>query len=98
MVKDNMDREGYRFFPFIFTLFMLIGIINLFGLIPYTFTPTTHIVLTFGLSLSIFIGCVGLGFYNHKIEYFSYVRAMHVSHATTLAAPLEPTPGVAGPP
>lgn len=71
MVKDNMAREGYRFFPFIFTLFMLIAIMNLFGLIPYTFTPTTHIVITFGLSLSIFIGCVGLGLVNHKIEYFS---------------------------
>ena len=71
MVKDNMEREGFRFFPLIMSLFVFIATMNLFGLIPYTFAPTTHIVVTLGLSFSIFIACVAMGFINHQIEYFS---------------------------
>ncbi len=44
---------------------------NLFGIVPYTFTPTAHIVVTFGLSLSIFLGVNLLGLVNHRSEYFS---------------------------
>jgi len=44
---------------------------NLFGIVPYTFTPTAHIVVTFGLSLSIFLGVTLLGLVNHRSEYFS---------------------------
>jgi len=44
---------------------------NLIGIIPYTFSPTSHIVVTFGLSLSIFLGVTLLGIVNHKLDYFS---------------------------
>ena len=71
MIKDNMEKEGYRFFPLILTLFIFIAVMNLFGLIPYTFTPTSHIVLTFGLSFSIFVACVMLGVVNHGLNYVS---------------------------
>jgi ATP synthase subunit 6 len=71
MIKDNMGKEGKGFLAFILTLFLLVSIINLVGLIPYTFTPTAHIAVTFGLSLSIFISCVILGFRNHSINYLS---------------------------
>jgi F-type H+-transporting ATPase subunit a len=53
MVKENIGSAGLRFFPFLFSLFLLIAVLNLVGIVPYTFTPTAHIIVTFGLSLSI---------------------------------------------
>jgi ATP synthase subunit 6 len=71
LVKNNIPDGHARFFPFIFSLFMFLAIINLIGLVPYTFTPTSHGAVSFGLSFSIFIACVAMGFINHQIEYFS---------------------------
>jgi len=71
MVKDNIGSEGSRFFPFIFTLFVFIGLMNIFGIVPYTFTPTSHIIVTFGLSLSIFFGCTFLGLINFRSDFFA---------------------------
>lgn len=71
VVKDNMGNEGRQYFPFIFTLFIFLAIMNLFGIVPYTFTPTSHIVVTFGLSLSIFLGVTLLGLVKHRLDYFS---------------------------
>ena len=50
---------------------MMIVILNLFGLVPYTFSPTAHIAVTFGLSLSIFLGVTLLGMVNYGANYFS---------------------------
>lgn len=71
MVNSNIGSSGKRFFPFILTLFVFIALMNLFGIVPYTFAPTAHIVITFGLSLSIFLGCTLLGMVNHRLDYFS---------------------------
>jgi F-type H+-transporting ATPase subunit a len=71
MVKENVGKEGIRLFSFIYTLFLFIACINIFGLIPYTFTPTSHFVITFGLSLSIFIGVLTIGLVNSKLNYIS---------------------------
>lgn len=71
VVKDNIGKEGFKYFPFILTLFIFLALMNMFGIIPYTFTPTSHIVVTFGLSLSIFLGVTILGFVNHKSDYIS---------------------------
>jgi len=71
LVKDNMGEEGMRFFPIILTIFFFIAMMNLLGLVPYVFTPTSHVVVTFGLSFSIFIGANFMGFYNHKLDYLS---------------------------
>ena len=74
MIKENIPgRDGYRFFPFLYTIFIFILIINLFGLIPYTFTPTAHFAITFGLSTSIFLATVIMGFTNFKLDYFSFL-------------------------
>jgi len=53
MVKENIGNVGLKYFPFIFSLFLLIAVLNIVGIVPYTFTPTAHIVVTFGMSLSI---------------------------------------------
>lgn len=72
IVKENIgESKGKKYFPFIFALFMMIVILNLFGLVPYTFSPTAHIAVTFGLSLSIFLGVTLLGMVNYGANYFS---------------------------
>ncbi len=71
VVKDNIGKDGLKYLPFILTIFMFIGMMNIVGIVPYTFTPTSHIVVTFGLSLSIFIGVTLLGFRIHGSEYLS---------------------------
>jgi ATP synthase subunit 6 len=71
IVRENIGDKGKKYFPFIFALFMMIVILNLFGLVPYTFSPTAHIAVTFGLSLSIFLGVTLLGMVNYGANYFS---------------------------
>ena len=71
VVKDNIGSKGFQYFPFIFTLFIFLAMINMFGIVPYTFTPTSHIAVTFGLSLSIFLGVTLLGFVNYQSNYLS---------------------------
>jgi len=56
VVKDNLGLVGLKYFPFIFTLFLFIVLLNVLGLFPYVFTPTVHIIVTLGLSFSIVIG------------------------------------------
>ena len=71
MTKENIGKKGGIYFPFIFSLFLFILVLNLFGVVPYTFSPTAHIAITFGFSLSIFLGVVLLGIVNHGFNYFS---------------------------
>jgi ATP synthase subunit 6 len=56
MVIDNIGEKSQKFFPFIFILFLFILISNLIGLIPYSFTVTSHLIVTFTLAMMIFIG------------------------------------------
>jgi F-type H+-transporting ATPase subunit a len=53
MVIENMGTSGRRFFPFAFTTFTLILLLNLFGMIPYVFSVTAHVIITFSFSLAI---------------------------------------------
>lgn len=56
LLFDNINEEGEKYFPFISVLFSFILFSNLIGLIPYSFTVTSHLIVTFTLSLSVFIG------------------------------------------
>ena len=56
MIRDNVGQEGRRYFPFIFTLFMFVFAGNLIGMIPYSFTFTSHLAVTFGLAIVASIG------------------------------------------
>jgi len=71
MVKDNVGLEGMRYFPFIFTLFMFILFGNFLGLLPYSFTFTSHIIVNAVLALFIFISVTVIGFARHGMHYFS---------------------------
>ena len=72
LLRDTVGNEGRKFFPFIFTLFMFILIGNLLGMTPYSFTFTSHIVVTFALAFTIFIGVTILGFAKHGLHFFSF--------------------------
>lgn len=69
MVRDVTGPEGMRYFPFIFTLFMFILACNLLGMIPYSFTVTSHIIVTFALAAAVFIGVTVLGFVKNGAGY-----------------------------
>lgn len=71
LVHDNLGKTGQRYFPFVLCLFLFIVILNIIGLFPYVFPPTAHIVVTFGLSLSIMIAVTILGILAFKVEFFS---------------------------
>ena len=66
-------KSGKKYFPLIFTTFVFLLISNLIGMIPYSFTTTSHLVVTFGLSLSLFIGVTQVGFENHGLHFFSFL-------------------------
>ena len=68
---DNLNEEGEKYFPFIAVLFTFILFNNLIGLIPYSFTITSHLIVTFALSFPIFIGVVIIGVQRHKINMLS---------------------------
>ena len=72
LVTDNISgNKAQYFFPLVFSLFFFILNINLIGLIPYSFTLTSHLVVTFSLSIAIFIGINIICFRLHGIEFFS---------------------------
>ncbi len=70
MIEENVGTEGMRYFPFIFTLFMFVLFGNLIGMVPYTFTYTSHIVVTFALAAVIFIGVTVIGLVRHGLHFF----------------------------
>ena len=72
LIRDTVGSEGGRFFPLIFTLFMFILFGNLLGMVPYSFTFTSQIIVTFALALIVFIGVTILGFVTHGMRFFSF--------------------------
>lgn len=72
MVRDNVGSAGQRFFPFIFTLFMFVLFLNMLGMLPYSFTVTSHIIVTFALAAFIFVGVTILGFVKHGAGFLKF--------------------------
>ncbi len=68
-INSTAGREGMKFFPFVFSLFMFILFINLIGLIPYSFTPTTHIIITATLALMVFFTVIIYGFWRNGLRF-----------------------------
>ena len=66
LLFDSINIEGEKYFPFISLIFSFILLSNLIGLIPYSFTITSHLIVTFSLSLSIFIGVIFICIKKHK--------------------------------
>jgi F-type H+-transporting ATPase subunit a len=71
IIKDQIGGENERYLPFILSLFLIILFSNIVGLVPYSFTATSQIVLALSLSVAIFIGVTILGFQIHGLTFFS---------------------------
>ena len=69
MINDTAGSSAKSFFPFIFTLFMFVLFANMVGMLPYSFTITSHIIVTFVLAAMVFIGVTILGFIKHGFKY-----------------------------
>lgn len=71
MVRDNLGHEGRKYFPFVFSIFMIVLMGNLLGMIPYSFTYTSHIIVTGALALLVFFLATFVGFARHGLHFFS---------------------------
>ncbi len=71
IVKINLGDKGEFYVPFVFSLHIFLLFCNLVGMVPYSFTVTSHIVFTFSLALSIFIGINIIGVKKHGFKFFS---------------------------
>jgi F-type H+-transporting ATPase subunit a len=71
MVEDICGKEGLKFFPYIMTLFMFIVCANFLGLIPTSFTPTSHFAVTVLLALAVFITVTIVGFVKNGAAFLS---------------------------
>ncbi|MBT4888095.1 MAG: F0F1 ATP synthase subunit A [Rhodospirillales bacterium] len=72
LMKDTVGNEGRAYFPFIFTVFMFVLFGNLLGMMPYSFTFTSHIVVTFTMALFVFIGVTIIALVKHKMHFFTF--------------------------
>ncbi len=73
MLDDNVGPEGRRYTPLIFSLFVFVLACNLLGMLPWVgaFTPTSHIAVTLGLAVLVFITVCVVGFARHGLHFFS---------------------------
>ena len=68
-IKQAAGEEGMRFFPFVFSVFMFVTVANVIGEIPYSFSVTSHIIVTFALSILVIAVVLVHGFWTHGIRF-----------------------------
>jgi F-type H+-transporting ATPase subunit a len=68
-IRSTAGREGMKFFPLVFSIFMLVAVSNLIGIIPYTFTIASHIIVTAALALLVFFTVIIYGFYKNGLKF-----------------------------
>ena len=71
MISDTAGSKAKPYFPFIFTLFMFVLLCNMIGMLPYSFTVTSHIIVTLVMALFIFVAVTIIGFIKHGFKYLS---------------------------
>jgi F-type H+-transporting ATPase subunit a len=69
-LRSSAGKEGMKFFPLVFSLFMFILMVNMIGIIPYTFTVTSHIIITVLLAMTVFITVLVYGFWKNGLKFF----------------------------
>ncbi len=70
MIRSTAGQEGMKFFPLVYSIFMFILVSNLIGIIPYTFTITSHIIVTAAFALLVFFTVLIYGFYKNGLKFF----------------------------
>jgi F-type H+-transporting ATPase subunit a len=71
MIRENIGTKGRQYFPLIFTLFMVVLLGNMLGMLPYSFTYTSHIIVTAALAFMIFFIVLMIGIFKHGFHFFS---------------------------
>lgn len=71
LINSYLPNQGKIYFPFFFYLFLFICTSNLIGILPYSFTITSHLSITFTLSFIVWFGCVIIGFQENGLRFFS---------------------------
>jgi F-type H+-transporting ATPase subunit a len=69
MLRESAGKEGMKFFPFVFSIFMFVLFLNIMGLVPYFFTVTSHIVITAALAITVILTVLIYGFYKNGIRF-----------------------------
>src|SRR6185437_9374242 len=69
-IRTTAGKDGMKFFPFVFSIFMLVTVSNLVGIIPYAFTISSHIIVTAALALLVFFTVLIYGFYKNGLRFF----------------------------
>ncbi|MHA1565445.1 MAG: F0F1 ATP synthase subunit A [Alphaproteobacteria bacterium] len=72
IIKESIGPEGRRYFPLIFTLFIFVLFGNMLGMVPFSFTFTSHLIVTFAMAATIFIGVTILGLVKHGLHFFTF--------------------------
>lgn len=70
LLRDNAGKEGMKYFPFIFTIFIFVLLANMLGMVPYSFTVTSHLAVTATMSMIIILGITVLGLVKHGFGFF----------------------------
>jgi F-type H+-transporting ATPase subunit a len=70
MLRDSIGKEGMKFFPFVFALFIFIFVLNMLGMVPGAFTVTSHIVVTAALAAIVFLTVLVVGFAKNGLHFF----------------------------
>jgi F-type H+-transporting ATPase subunit a len=90
MLGENCGEEGKRFFPLVFTLFIMVLMGNVLGLLPYSFTYTSHIVVTFTLAIIVFLTVFAVGFIRNGVGFLKlFVPSGLPAFAIPLVVPIE---------
>ena len=84
LLFDNINKDGEKYFPFISVIFTFVLFSNLIGLIPYSFTTTSHLIVTFTLSLPIFVGINIICIQKHKFHMLSLFIPSNTSFGLAL--------------
>ncbi len=72
MLTDTVGKEGRPYFPFIFSVFMFVLFGNMLGMLPYSFTYTSHLAVTFALAAFIFVAVTLIAIAKHGMKFFSF--------------------------
>ena len=72
MLQETVGSEGRKYFPFVFTLFSFIVMCNLLGMLPYSYTVTSHIAVTLALALAVFVLVTGIAIARHGIHFLGF--------------------------
>nr|YP_009350052.1 ATP synthase F0 subunit 6 [Spongospora subterranea]AIK19927.1 ATP synthase F0 subunit 6 [Spongospora subterranea] len=90
LIEKNIGQQGLQFFPFIFFLFSFLILSNLIGMVPYSFTITSHLFVTFSIALMLFIGINIIALKIHKLKFLGFFlpSGVHIALAPLLV-PIE---------